>query len=168
LYADSYRKPHESISAVRYLFLVNILNLCTYHCSNYIFFPHTLQSAIQLLYDAQPIYFHYSRILRINTKLPTVIINVLFSHSILTPGYLKGMRGLEEAHATPSRGRTHVKARRQHFHSQDVAVVICLRICCYDYCKYGAMRRRRAVGSARYEIQRVFITSLAKLLTDCT
>ena len=73
------------------------------------------------------------------------------------------MRGLEEAHATPSRGRTHVKAKRQHFHFQDVAVVICFGICYYDYCKYGAMRRRKAVGSARYEIQRVFITLLAKL-----
>ena len=72
---------------------------------------------------------------------------------------------LEGAHATPSRGRTHVKLRRQHFHFQDVAVVICLGICYYDYCKYGAMRRRRTVGSARYEIG-VFITLLAKL-TDC-
>jgi len=71
--------------------------------------------------------------------------------------------GLVGAHATPSRGRTYVKVRRQHFHFQDAAVVICLGICYSDYCKYGAMRRRRDVGSARYEIQRVFITLLAKL-----
>jgi hypothetical protein len=94
------------------------------------------------------------------------MINLLFSHSILTVGYLKGiggLGGLEVAHATTSRGRTHVTERRQHFHFQDVAVVICLGICYYDYCKYGAMRKRRAVGSARYELQRVFITLLAKL-----